>query len=660
MISVQNLGVEFSARPLFTGVSFVVNRQDRIGLAGKNGAGKSTLLKIISGLQQPTHGTVAIPDGITIGYLPQQMNLADSTTVADETRKAFADINARRDELSRIERRLETMDADDWEETTRLLERADHLRERLQMVSGASMEGEIEKTLIGLGFDRKDLDRPTAEFSGGWRMRIELAKILLCNPDLLLLDEPTNHLDIESIAWLENWLKSKGAAVMLVSHDRAFLDNVTTRTIEITCGTIHDYKVPYTQYLALRAERLEQQRRAYENQQKQIADIKDFIERFRYKPTKSNQVQSRVKMLEKIVPIEIDEVDNSRLRLRFPPAPRSGDFPVVADQVSKAFGDHVVFSNADITIRRGEKVAFVGRNGHGKTTMVRCILDQIPYEGDIRLAQGVKIGYFAQNQAQLLDQDITVFDTIDSVATGDMRLKVRDLLGAFMFGGEASDKKVKVLSGGEKTRLAMIRLLLEPANLLILDEPTNHLDIASKQVLKEAVKNFTGTAIIVSHDRAFLSGLVDRVYEFGGGSVRECLGGIDAFLDKLRHEYQPSSPSPKAATVRNAGTHHGASETADTPRPSLSPQPSALSYKDRKERVKLLRKAEKAVADAEARIASLEATQHELEERLSKGESDSGLLTSYADTRKALENAMSLWELAGAELEELQQRFAEN
>lgn len=660
MISVQNLGVEFSARPLFTGVSFVVNRQDRIGLAGKNGAGKSTLLKIISGLQQPTHGTVAIPDGITIGYLPQQMTLADSTTVADETRKAFADINARRDELSRIERRLETMDADDWEETTRLLERADHLRERLQMVSGASMEGEIEKTLIGLGFDRKDLDRPTAEFSGGWRMRIELAKILLCNPDLLLLDEPTNHLDIESIAWLENWLKSKGAAVMLVSHDRAFLDNVTTRTIEITCGTIHDYKVPYTQYLALRAERLEQQRRAYENQQKQIADIKDFIERFRYKPTKSNQVQSRVKMLEKIVPIEIDEVDNSRLRLRFPPAPRSGDFPVVADQVSKAFGDHVVFSNADITIRRGEKVAFVGRNGYGKTTMVRCILDQIPYEGDIRLAQGVKIGYFAQNQAQLLDQDITVFDTIDSAATGDMRLKVRDLLGAFMFGGEASDKKVKVLSGGEKTRLAMIRLLLEPANLLILDEPTNHLDIASKQVLKEAVRNFTGTAIIVSHDRAFLSGLVDRVYEFGGGSVRECLGGIDAFLDKLRREYQPSSPSPKAATVRNAGTHHGASETADTPRPSLSPQPSALSYKDRKERVKLLRKAEKAVADAEARIASLEATQHELEERLSKGESDSGLLTSYADTRKALENAMSLWELAGAELEELQQRFAEN
>lgn len=657
MICVQNLGVEFSARPLFTGVSFVINKQERIGLVGKNGAGKSTLLKIISGLQQPTSGTIAVPDGITIGYLPQQMNLADSTTVAQETRKAFEDTNKRREELSAIERKLEKMDTDDWEETTRLLERADHLRERLQMVSESGMEGEIEKTLLGLGFNRKDLDRPTAEFSGGWRMRIELAKILLRNPDLLLLDEPTNHLDIESIAWLENWLKQKGSAVMLVSHDRAFLDNVTNRTIEITCGTIHSYNVPYTQYLDLRAERFEQQRRAYDNQQKQIADIKDFIERFRYKPTKSNQVQSRIKMLEKIVPIEMDEVDHSRLHLRFPPASRGGDFPVVTDNVTKAFGHHVVFSRVDISIRRGEKVAFVGRNGHGKTTMVRCILGQIPYEGDIRLAQGVRIGYFAQNQAQLLDQKMTVFDTIDSVATGDMRLKVRDLLGAFMFGGEASDKKVQVLSGGEKTRLAMIRLLLEPANLLILDEPTNHLDIASKQVLKEAVKNFSGTAIIVSHDRAFLSGLVDRVYEFSDGSVRECLGGIDSFLDKLRREYQPTlhtqSKEQKTVNKPNQGAQ-SEQKTAETP------AHGTLTYQERKERSKLLRKAEKTVNDAETRISELETRQKEQERRMSNGESDSELLSQYSETQKALENAMSLWELASSELEELKERFGEN
>lgn len=657
MISVQNLGVEFSAKPLFHGVSYVINRQDRIGLAGKNGAGKSTMLKIISGLQQPTEGSVAVPEGVTIGYLPQQMNLADTTTVMEETRKAFDHINRQREELEAIEKRLEDIPAEKWEETTRLLERADHLRERLQMASGANMEGEIEKTLIGLGFERSDLNRPTMEFSGGWRMRIELAKILLQNPDLLLLDEPTNHLDIESIAWLESWLKQKASAVVLVSHDRAFLDNVTTRTIEITCGTIHDYKVPYTQYLELRKERLDQQRRAYENQQKQIAEIKDFIERFRYKPTKSNQVQSRIKMLEKIVPIEIDEVDNSRLRLRFPPASRSGDFPVITDEVGKSFGEHRVFSHANITIRRGEKIAFVGRNGHGKTTMVRCILNQIPYEGEIRLSQGVKIGYFAQNQAQLLDQEMTVFDTIDSVATGDMRLKVRDLLGAFMFGGEASDKKVKVLSGGEKTRLAMIKLLLEPANLLILDEPTNHLDIASKQVLKEAIKNFTGTAIIVSHDRAFLSGLVDRVYEFSNGSVRECLGGIDAFLDKLKAAHQQSAPLrnnvAEAKEKNQPKTENTVNESAAKSENS-KPQ---ISYQERKERTRMLRKAEKNVADAEAQIALLEEKQTALEGRLANGESDAELLSDYDDTSKKLENAMSVWELAAAELEELQQRF---
>lgn len=657
MISVQNLGVEFSAKPLFHGVSYVINRQDRIGLAGKNGAGKSTMLKIISGLQQPTEGSVAVPEGVTIGYLPQQMNLADTTTVMEETRKAFDHINRQREELEAIEKRLEDIPAEKWEETTRLLERADHLRERLQMASGANMEGEIEKTLIGLGFERSDLNRPTMEFSGGWRMRIELAKILLQNPDLLLLDEPTNHLDIESIAWLESWLKQKASAVVLVSHDRAFLDNVTTRTIEITCGTIHDYKVPYTQYLELRKERLDQQRRAYENQQKQIAEIKDFIERFRYKPTKSNQVQSRIKMLEKIVPIEIDEVDNSRLRLRFPPASRSGDFPVITDEVGKSFGEHRVFSHANITIRRGEKIAFVGRNGHGKTTMVRCILNQIPYEGEIRLSQGVKIGYFAQNQAQLLDQEMTVFDTIDSVATGDMRLKVRDLLGAFMFGGEASDKKVKVLSGGEKTRLAMIKLLLEPANLLILDEPTNHLDIASKQVLKEAIKNFTGTAIIVSHDRAFLSGLVDRVYEFSNGSVRECLGGIDAFLDKLKAAHQQSAPlrnNVAEAKVKNQPKTENTDNESAAKSENSKPQ---ISYQERKERTRMLRKAEKNVADAEAQIALLEEKQTALEGRLANGESDAELLSDYDDTSKKLENAMSVWELAAAELEELQQRF---
>lgn len=657
MISVQNLGVEFSAKPLFHGVSYVINRQDRIGLAGKNGAGKSTMLKIISGLQQPTEGSVAVPEGVTIGYLPQQMNLADTTTVMEETRKAFDHINRQREELEAIEKRLEDIPAEKWEETTRLLERADHLRERLQMASGANMEGEIEKTLIGLGFERSDLNRPTMEFSGGWRMRIELAKILLQNPDLLLLDEPTNHLDIESIAWLESWLKQKASAVVLVSHDRAFLDNVTTRTIEITCGTIHDYKVPYTQYLELRKERLDQQRRAYENQQKQIAEIKDFIERFRYKPTKSNQVQSRIKMLEKIVPIEIDEVDNSRLRLRFPPASRSGDFPVITDEVGKSFGEHRVFSHANITIRRGEKIAFVGRNGHGKTTMVRCILNQIPYEGEIRLSQGVKIGYFAQNQAQLLDQEMTVFDTIDSVATGDMRLKVRDLLGAFMFGGEASDKKVKVLSGGEKTRLAMIKLLLEPANLLILDEPTNHLDIASKQVLKEAIKNFTGTAIIVSHDRAFLSGLVDRVYEFSNGSVRECLGGIDAFLDKLKAAHQQSAPlrnNVAEAKEKNQPKTENTDNESAAKSENSKPQ---ISYQERKERTRMLRKAEKNVADAEAQIALLEEKQTALEGRLANGESDAELLSDYDDTSKKLENAMSVWELAAAELEELKQRF---
>lgn len=647
MISIQNLGIEFSAKALFSGVNFNVNESERIGLAGKNGAGKSTLLKIIAGMQLPTSGIVGIPDGLTVGYLPQQMQVADSTTVMEEVRKAFADRNALQEELDAIESRIEALDETAWEETSKLLERAELLRERLTMESVGNAEGEIEKTLQGLGFRRSDLTRATSEFSGGWRMRIELAKILLRNPDLLLLDEPTNHLDIESIAWLETWIKAKGSAVMLVSHDKAFLDAVTTRTIEITCGTIHDYKVPYSKYVELRAERLAQQRRAYDNQQKQIAEIKDFIERFRYKPTKSNQVQSRVKMLEKIVPIEIDEVDNSRLHLRFPPAPRSGDFPVVTEDVGKAFGEHRVFSHADISIRRGEKVAFVGRNGYGKTTMVRCILDQIPYEGEIRLAQGVKTGYFAQNQAQMLDQEATVFETIDNVATGEMRLRVRDLLGAFMFGGEASDKKVKVLSGGEKTRLAMIKLLLEPANLLILDEPTNHLDIGSKQVLKEALKEYTGTAIIVSHDRAFLHGLVDRVYEFADGGVRECLGGIDAFLRKISST-SLSSPEIKKEKEIKEQEPREEKGTATTPH---------LSYAEQKERKKMLAKAEKEVASAENAVSDLEERIIALETRLSQGESDSVLLEEYAETQKKLENAMSVWELAAAELDAIKNKF---
>lgn len=651
MVVVENLGIEFSAKPLFHGVSFSINSNDRIGLAGKNGAGKSTLLKILAGLEKATEGMLSFEEGMTIGYLPQQLTPADSTTVIDEVRKAFAAINDMRIELDRIEKRLDELDEEAWEESTTLLERAEHLRERIRISSSANMEGEIEKTLTGLGFDRKDFNRATSEFSGGWRMRIELAKILLKTPDLLLLDEPTNHLDIESIAWLENWIKQKGAAVVLVSHDRTFLDSVTTRTIEITCGTIHDYKVPYTKYLELRSERLEQQRRAYDNQQKQIADIKDFIERFRYKPTKSNQVQSRIKMLEKIVPIEIDEVDNSRLRLRFPAATRSGDFPVTVDNVTKSFGDHIVFRHAGISIRRGEKVAFVGRNGYGKTTMVRCILNQIPYEGEIRLAQGVTIGYFAQNQAQLLDGEMTVFDTIDSVATGDIRLRVRDLLGAFMFGGEASEKKVKVLSGGEKTRLAMIKLLLEPANLLILDEPTNHLDISSKQVLKEALKEFTGTAIIVSHDRSFLHDLVDRVYEFGDGEVRECLGGIDAFLKKLNARQQPASIADRKSEEPTEKV------SAKEPRGESTSRGSSLSYAEQKERKKLLAKAQKEVESAEKGVAELEDKIAEMESRLSKGESDAELLESYASGRKALENAMSVWELASMNWEKLRQRF---
>ena len=652
MISIQNLGVEFSARPLFSGISAVINATDKVALVGKNGAGKSTLLKIIAGLQQPSEGTVARQEGVTIGYLPQQMNIADETSVINETRKVFDSMLRLKQEEKQVSAQLAERTDYDSPEYHALIERLTYLNERLDMGSTESMEAEIERTLMGLGFLRSDFSRATSEFSGGWRMRIELAKILLRKPDVLLLDEPTNHLDIESIQWLEQFLQSKSKAVLLVSHDRAFIDNVTNRTIEISCGKAYDYRVNYSKFVELRKERVEQQQRAYENQQKQIAEIKDFIERFRYKPTKSNQVQSRIKQLEKIVPIEVDEVDNSALHLKFPPAPRSGDFPLILENVGKSYGDHNVFSGATFTLRRGEKVAFVGKNGEGKSTLVKCIMHEIPFDGDLKIGHNVNIGYFAQNQAQLLDGEITVFDTIDHVATGDMRLKVRDILGAFMFGGEASDKKVKVLSGGEKTRLAMIRLLLEPRNLLILDEPTNHLDMKTKDILKEAIKAFDGTVILVSHDRQFLDGLVDKVYEFGGGKVREHLGGIYDFLNRknitnlsdLERKVQPQAqPKHKPQAV---------TPTTIKPEKTAEKHPK-LSYAEQKEMQKFIKKAEKEVKDSEARIAELEKAISELEAKLSAGDSSSEILESYASMQKKLENEMSVWELAQIRLDEI-------
>lgn len=662
MISINNLGVEFSARPLFTDISFVINKTDKIALVGKNGAGKSTLLKILAGLQSPTSGSVSQPNDITIGYLPQQMKLADSTTLIDETKKAFSDLLELRNEIDRINESLASRTDYESAEYARLIERLEFLNERIAIENADSMEGEIEKTLLGLGFAKEDFGRPTSEFSGGWRMRVELAKILLRRPDVLLLDEPTNHLDIESIQWLEQFMQTKAKAVVLVSHDRAFLDNVTQRTIEISCGKAYDYKVSYTAFTELRKERVEQQMRAYENQQKQIADITDFIERFRYKATKAVQVQSRIKQLEKIVPIEVDEVDTSRLRLRFPPAFRSGDFPLILEDVGKAYGDHQVFDHAEFAIRRGEKVAFVGKNGEGKSTLVKCIMGEIPYTGKLKIGHNVKIGYFAQNQAQMLDENLTVFETIDNVATGDIRTKIRDILGAFMFGGEASDKKVKVLSGGEKTRLAMIKLLLEPVNFLILDEPTNHLDIKTKDILKDAIRDFDGTVIIVSHDRYFLDGLVEKVYEFGGGRVKENIGGIYDFLrkkniSKLDELELSKSPSAKDSAKQPADEiKKETSENADTAN-SAKPAGRHLSYAEQKERARMLAKAEKNVKTAESRIETLETRQKEIEEKLSSGDSSAEILEEYASIGKELENAMSVWELAQMELEELNQRF---
>ena len=641
MISIQNLSVEFNSTALFSGVNFVINKRDKIALVGKNGAGKSTMLKIIAGLQEPTGGVVAAQKDITIGYLPQQMILTDERSVVEEVRTVFGKLDEMKASLARMNTELAERTDYESESYAELIDRISNLSDLVQMEESENGEAELEKTLLGLGFVRSDFDRNTSEVSGGWRMRIELAKLLLMRPDVLLLDEPTNHLDIESIQWLETFLKQKANVVVLVSHDRAFIDNVTNRTLEISCGKVYDYQVNYSKYVVLHQERIEQQMRAYENQQKQIQQTERFIERFRYKATKSVQVQSRIKQLEKIEEIEVDEVDNSRLNLKFPLAPRSGDYPVICEGVAKKYGDHTVFSNVDLTIKRGEKVAFVGKNGEGKSTLVKCIMNEIPYDGNLKIGHNVKIGYFAQNQASLLDGEITVFDTIDQVAVGDIRTKIRDILGAFMFGGEASDKKVKVLSGGEKTRLAMIRLLLEPVNLLILDEPTNHLDMKTKDVLKQAIADFDGTVIVVSHDRDFLDGLVEKVYEFGGGKVREHLGGIYDFLqhkqmESLR-ELEKSVPSK--------------TDNDQIQEPAVSS--GKQSYAEKKEFEKQIRKAERLVKDAEAKVSQLEAELKVVEDKLAAGATDNDLFERHGEVSKSLDAAMSEWEDATMELENL-------
>ena len=646
MISVEGLTVEFGVKPLFLNASFVINDRDRIALVGKNGAGKSTMLKILCGKQQPTSGNVAVPNDQTVGYLPQVMILQDDTTVREEARKAFAKVTQMKAKIDEMNRQL--ADRTDYESDSymALVEKFTQEHERYMMMGGDNYEAEIERTLSGLGFTKNDFDRPTSEFSGGWRMRIELAKILLQKPDVLLLDEPTNHLDIESIQWLEQQLAQSTRAVVLVSHDRAFINNVTNRTLEISCGKVIDYKVKYDEYVKLRAERREQQIRAYENQQKEIAETKQFIERFRYQATKAVQVQQRIRQLEKIVPIEIDEVDNSSLHLKFPPCLRSGDYPVICDQVAKSYGNHLVFSNVDMLIKRGEKVAFVGKNGEGKSTLVKCIMGEIPFDGTLKVGHNVQIGYFAQNQAQLLDESLSVFETIDNVAKGEIRLKINDILGAFMFGGEASEKKVKVLSGGERSRLAMIRLLLEPVNFLILDEPTNHLDMQSKDVLKEAIKAFDGTVILVSHDRDFLDGLVDKVYEFGGGKVREHLGGIYEYLrfhnaenitDALGSGTAPKQEEQEKKTVTN--------EHRD--------KDSALSYAERKEQQKKISRIQKQVKESEKRIEDMEAKLEELGKQLEQPEnaSDMTLVNKYTELQSALDEEMQKWEELSLQLE---------
>ncbi len=664
MISVEGLKVEFNATPLFEGVSYVINKRDRIALVGKNGAGKSTMLKILAGLQQPTEGVVAIPRECTIGYLPQVMKLADSRTVMQEAELAFEHIFEMQQELERMNQELAERTDYESEEYQKLIDRFTHENERFLMMGGTNYRAELERTLQGLGFSRNDFDRPTSEFSGGWRMRIELAKLLLRKPDVLLLDEPTNHLDIESIQWLEQFLATKANAVVLVSHDRAFLNNVTTRTMEISCGRIYDYKVKYDEFVVLRKERREQQLRAFENQQKQIEDTEAFIERFRYKATKAVQVQSRIKQLERIERIEVDEEDHSALRLKFVCSSRSGNYPVIAEEVRKAYGEHVVFDHVNLTIHRGEKVAFVGKNGEGKSTLVKCIMGEISdYTGKLTLGHNVQLGYFAQNQAQLLDENLTVFDTIDRVAVGDIRLKIRDILGAFMFGGEASEKPVKVLSGGERTRLAMIKLLLEPVNFLILDEPTNHLDKRSKDILKEAIRDFDGTVIVVSHDRDFLDGLVTKVYEFGGCAVKEHLGGIYDFLKKRQIESLnqlnagggwSASPTAVAAAKGSASAPKGAASANGA---GGSANSGKLSYEEQKEWNKKVKRAEKRVAECEQAIEETEQAIAILEAKMAtpEGASDTTLYEKHGKLKSQLDQIMTEWEEASEELEELKQ-----
>ena len=657
MISVEGLCVEFSAKPLFTNASFVVNDRDRIALVGKNGAGKSTLLKILCGLQQPTSGVVSVPTDATIGYLPQVMNLQDDTTVREEAQKAFSYIREMKERIDQMNQQLAERTDYESDDYLALVERFTQEHERYQMMGADNYEAEIERTLIGLGFVRTDFERPTSEFSGGWRMRIELAKILLQKPDVLLLDEPTNHLDIESIQWLEQFLAQSAKAVVLVSHDRAFINNVSNRTLEISCGRVIDYKVKYDEYVVLRKERREQQMRAYENQQKEMADMRQFIERFRYQATKAVQVQQKIKQLEKMVPIEIDEVDNSAMHLKFPPCLRSGDYPVTCEDVKKRYGEHTVFSQVNLTIKRGEKVAFVGKNGEGKSTLVKCIMGEIPFDGNLKIGHNIQIGYFAQNQAQLLDESLTVFQTIDYVAKGDIRLRINDILGAFMFGGEASDKKVKVLSGGERSRLAMIRLLLEPVNLLILDEPTNHLDMPSKDVLKEAIKAFDGTAIIVSHDREFLDGLVSKVYEFGGGRVREHLGGIYDFLQAK--QISELSELGKGSNNSQGGTAAVPGREQSSPKVGTSAEmPSkSQSYAEKKEVQKKLRKAERAVEESERKISDMERRLKELDGLLMNPANASNMefVTEYTTIKKSLDEEVERWERLSEELEQLSQ-----
>lgn len=646
MISIQDLKVEFSSQLLFDNVSFVINKKDKIALVGKNGAGKSTMLKIIAGLQSPSSGTVSKSADLTIGYLPQQMTLVDKYTVKEEVMKAFDHIKELDSQIAKMNQELAERTDYDSADYQDLIDRLTHKNDLRAMYQAENYEAEIEKTLLGLGFDRTDFDRPTSEFSGGWRMRIEIAKLLLKRPDVLLLDEPTNHLDIESIQWLENFLKLHANSLLLVSHDRAFIDNVTNRTIEISCGKIYDYNVNYSHFVQLREQRVEQQLRAYENQQKMIHDTQEFIEKFRYKPTKAVQVQSRIKQLAKIVPIEVDEVDTSRLRLKFPPPPRSGDYPVIAEEVSKTYGEHNVFHDVTFTIKRGEKVAFVGKNGAGKSTLVKCIMGEIPFEGNLKIGHNVKIGYFAQNQAQLLDGELTVFDTIDQVAVGDIRTRINDILGAFMFGGPASEKNVKVLSGGEKSRLAMIRLLLQPVNLLIMDEPTNHLDMRTKDILKDAIKDFNGTVIVVSHDRDFLDGLVEKVYEFGGGHVKEHLGGIYDFLAQKNME---SLHELEKKEQLQQGIHAAKNVEQEV-------KQSKLNYQEQKELNKKIKQAEKRVSELEQHVNDLENQINCIEQQLAQGgEVDPDIYNRHSQLNAELEQTMTQWEDAGEELERIKQ-----